>query len=40
MTIFEPNSFYHKLFEDAENDIFQAGIGLWGVCGGPDVPLG
>ena len=40
VTIFEPNSFYRELFEDAENDTFQAGIGLWGVCGGPDVPLG
>ena len=38
--IYEPNSFYRELFENAENDAFQAGIGLWGVCGGPDVPLG
>ena len=38
--IYEPNSFYRELFEDAENDAFQADIGLWGVCGGPDVPLG
>ena len=38
--IYEPNSFYRELFENAENDAFRAGIGLWGVCGGPDVPLG
>ena len=38
--IFEPNSFYRELFEGAENEAFKAGIGLWGVCGGPDVPLG
>ena len=38
--ICEPNSFYRRLFEDAENDAFRAGIGLWGVCSGPDVPLG
>lgn len=36
----EPNSFHLELFEAAENDAFRAGIGLWGVCGGPDVPLG
>ena len=38
--IYEPNSFHRELFEAAENDAFRAGIGLWGVCGGPDVPLG
>jgi micrococcal nuclease len=38
--IYEPNSFFRKLFEDAEKDAFEAGIGLWGMCGGPDVPLG
>ena len=29
-----------ELLEDAENDAFQTGIGLWGVCGGPDMPVG
>ena len=38
--IYEPNSFHRELSEAAENDAFRAGIGLWGVCGGPDVPLG
>ena len=38
--IYEPNSFYRELFEDAENDALRAGIDLRGVCGGPDVPLG
>ena len=33
--IYEPNSFHRKLFEDAENDAFQAGIGLWGVLQWP-----
>ena len=30
--IYEPNSFYRELFEEAENDAFRAGTGLWGVC--------
>ena len=38
--VFEPNSFCRELLEDAENDAFQTGIGLWGVCGGPDMPVG
>ena len=38
--IYEPNSFYRDLFEDAEDTAFRNDIGLWGVCGGPDVPLG
>ena len=37
--IYEPNSFYRDLFEDAEDTAFANDIGLWGVCGGPDVPL-
>ena len=37
--IFEPNSHYRDRFEDAETDARAAGTGLWGVCGGPDVPL-
>ncbi|HBU03860.1 MAG TPA: hypothetical protein DEA70_05175 [Acidimicrobiaceae bacterium] len=28
MMIYEPNSFFRKLFEDAEQDAFQADIGL------------
>ena len=28
--IYEPNSFYRELFENAENDAFLGGIGLWG----------
>lgn len=38
--IYEPNSFYRDLFEDAEDTAFRNDVGLWGVCGGPDVPLG
>ncbi|MEM8705762.1 MAG: thermonuclease family protein [Actinomycetota bacterium] len=38
--IYEPNSFYRDLFEDAEDRAFRDDVGLWGVCGGPDVPLG
>lgn len=37
--IYEPNSHYRELFENAEDVAAEAGIGLWGVCGGPDVPL-
>lgn len=37
--IYEPNSFYRDLFEAAEDAAFAADVGLWGVCGGPDVPL-
>jgi len=37
--IYEPNSYYRDLFEDAEDAASNAGVGLWGVCGGPDVPL-
>ncbi len=37
--IYEPNSFYRDLFEDAEDAAFRGDVGLWGVCGGPDVPL-
>lgn len=37
--IYEPNSHYRDLFEDAEDAAFDGGIGLWGACGGPDVPL-
>ena len=37
--IYEPNSFYRDLFESAEDAAFDGDVGLWGVCGGPDVPL-
>lgn len=37
--IYEPNTFYRDLFESAEDTAFDGDIGLWGVCGGPDVPL-
>ena len=37
--IYEPNSFYRDLFESAEDAAFADDVGLWGVCGGPDVPL-
>lgn len=37
--IYDPNDHYESLFRAAERDAIDAGIGLWGVCGGPDVPL-
>jgi micrococcal nuclease len=37
---YEPNDHYADVFETAANDAEDAGLGLWGVCGGPDVPLG
>lgn len=37
--IYEPNSHYRDLFEAAEDTAFDSGVGLWGACGGPDVPL-
>jgi len=37
--IYDPNDHYESLFRAAERDAVEAGIGLWGVCGGPDVPL-
>ena len=37
--IYPPNDFYADLFRDAERVAVSAGVGLWGVCGGPDVPL-
>lgn len=37
--IYDPNDHYESLFRQAERDAVEAGIGLWGVCGGPDVPL-
>ncbi len=37
--IYDPNDHYESLFRAAERDAIDAGTGLWGVCGGPDVPL-
>ena len=37
--IYEPNSYYRNLFEDAEDAAVDGGIRLWSACGGPDVPL-
>jgi micrococcal nuclease len=37
--IYSPNDHYEALFTEAENAAIRADIGLWGVCGGPDVPL-
>ena len=37
--IYEPNDHYESLFRSAERGAIDADLGLWGVCGGPDVPL-
>ena len=37
--IYDPNDHYESLFRAAESDAIDATVGLWGVCGGPDVPL-
>lgn len=37
--VYDPNDHYESLFRAAEREAIDAGIGLWGVCGGPDVPL-
>ncbi len=37
--IYDPNDYYESLFRDAERVAAANGVGLWGVCGGPDVPL-
>jgi len=37
--IYDPNDHYESLFRAAERDAIDAGVGLWTVCGGPDVPL-
>lgn len=36
---YPPNDHYADLLEGAATDAAAAGVGLWGVCGGPDVPL-
>jgi len=37
--IYPPNDHYADLFTDAEHTAASNDVGLWGVCGGPDVPL-
>ncbi len=37
---YPPNDHYARLFESSADTAASAGIGLWGTCGGPDVPLG
>ncbi len=37
--IYPPNDHYADLFTRAESTAASADVGLWGVCGGPDVPL-
>ncbi len=36
---FEPNITYRNRFVGVRNDARTAGVGLWGVCDGPDQPL-
>ena len=36
---YPPNDFYADTLSRAEDEASAAGLGLWGVCGGPDVPL-
>lgn len=36
---FEPNTLYADVFDDAEDNARDLGLGLWGVCGGPDLLL-
>lgn len=37
---YPPNDHYARVLAGAEADAAAAGRGLWGYCGGPDVPLG
>lgn len=37
---YAPNLAYADAFEDAARRAAADGVGLWGACGGPDVPLG
>ena len=37
--IYRPNDHYADVLEEAEREAARAGTGLWGICGGPDVPL-
>jgi micrococcal nuclease len=36
---FEPNTKFEQQFTEAERVARETNTGLWGVCGGPDVPL-
>ncbi len=36
---YAPNTHYAERFEEAVDIAAAAGVGLWGACGGPDVPL-
>ena len=36
---YPPNDHYADVLAQAEADAIAAGRGLWGACGGPDVPL-
>ena len=36
---YPPNTHYETLFDNAARHAAQLQLGLWGVCGGPDVPL-
>ena len=38
--VYPPNDHYADVLREAERAAVAAGTGLWGVCGGPDVPLG
>ena len=38
--VYPPNDHYADVLRQAERAAVAAGAGLWGVCGGPDVPLG
>lgn len=37
---YPPNDHYAAMFEASAANAQDHGVGLWGVCGGPDVPLG
>jgi len=39
LSIYEPNSAYRPIFEDAFTRARTSEAGLWPACGGPDVPL-
>ena len=36
---YPPNTHYEDLFDEAAAKATRSGLGLWGVCGNPDVPL-
>ena len=36
---YEPNTTHAATFAEAERHARAFGLGLWGACGGPDVPL-